>query len=283
MSKIREMASRFLEHWLTPYFGIGFILILILGPLYWALITSFKPLSEAIKWPPTYFPHNFTIEPYIDVLTRSPIPLYLGNSAIIALVTSVIVTIASVLTAYALTRYPYPGSEVALYSFLAVRVIPPISLILPFYIILQKIGLINTRLSVIFYTIYLTYPLSVWMIKSFFETFPQTLVDAALIDGASRLGALFRVVIPVTANGISAVAIISFLFSWIEFLAPYLFINSDALKPITVGLYYFVGDETIYWNSLTAGAMLATIPGIIFFVIAQRYIVSGLTAGFGKE
>lgn len=283
MRKIRKKASDFLEHWLTPYIGMGLILIVMLGPLYWALITSFKPLSEAIKWPPTYFPHNFTIEPYIEVLTRSPIPVYLGNSAIIALVTSVIVTSASVLTAYALTRYPYPGSDIALYSFLAVRVIPPISLILPFYIILQQLGLVNTRISVIMYTIFLTYPLSVWMLKSFFEAFPQTLIDAALMDGASRLGALFKVVIPVTANGISAIAIISFLFSWIEFLAPYLFINTDALKPITVGLYYFVGDETIYWNSLTAGAILATIPGILFFVIAQRYIVSGLTAGFGKE
>jgi multiple sugar transport system permease protein len=259
------------------------ILILLLGPIYWTLITSLKPLAEAIKWPPTYIPKGFTLNPYIDVLTRSPVPLYLLNSAIIALVTTFIVVSAAVATTYALTRFPYKGSKAVFSGFLIVRVIPPISLLLPFYLILRQLGLINTRTSVILYTMYLTYPLSIWMLKSFFEQFPQDLIDAALIDGTTRLGALTRVVIPVIANGIAAVAVIAFLWSWIEFLAPFLFINTDALKPITVGLYYFVGDETTYWNSLSAGAFLATLPGIVFFIFAQKYIVSGLTAGFGKE
>lgn len=280
---IRKSLDAVLEHRATPYVGMTIILIILLGPIYWTLITSFKPMSEAIRWPPTYFPHHFTFEAYIDVLTRSPVPLYLGNSVFISVVTTVIVTTASVFTAYALTRYPYKGSDTVLFGFLAVRLIPPIALLLPFYMILRQLGLINTRTSVIIYCIYLTYPLSVWMLKSFFDAFPQELIDAALIDGASRLGALFKVVLPVTANGISAVAIITFLWTWIEFLAPFLFINSNAVKPITVGIYYFVGDEQIYWNSLSASAMLAIIPGVIFFVIAQRYIVSGLTAGFGKQ
>ena len=229
------------------------------------------------------YPKGFTLDPYIDVLTRSPVPLYLLNSAIIALVTTFIVVSAAVATTYALTRFPYKGSKAVFSGFLIVRVIPPISLLLPFYLILRQVGLINTRASVILYTMYLTYPLSIWMLKSFFEQFPQDLIDAALIDGTTRLGALTRVVIPVIANGIAAVAVIAFLWSWIEFLAPFLFINTDALKPITVGLYYFVGDETTYWNSLSAGAFLATLPGIVFFIFAQKYIVSGLTAGFGKE
>lgn len=133
------------------------------------------------------------------------------------------------------------------------------------------------------YCIYLTYPLSVWMLKSSFDQFPQDIIDAALIDGTSRLGALIRVVLPIISNGIAAVAIIAFLWTWIEFLAPFLFINTDQMKPITVGLYYFIGDETIYWNSLTAGAILTVIPGILFFILAQKYVVSGLTSGFGKE
>jgi multiple sugar transport system permease protein len=279
----RRLAANVLEHKVTPYAGMAIILVLLLGPIYWTLITSLKPLAEAIKWPPTYIPRGFTLNPYIDVLTRSPVPLYLLNSVIIALVTTVIVVSAAVATTYALTRFPYRGSKAVFTGFLVVRVIPPISLLLPFYLILRYFGLINTRISVIIYTMYLTYPLSIWMLKSFFEQFPQDLIDAALIDGTTRLGALTRVVIPVIANGIAAVAVIAFLWTWIEFLAPFLFINTDALKPITVGLYYFVGDETTYWNSLSAGAFLATIPGIVFFIFAQKYIVSGLTAGFGKE
>jgi len=120
------------------------------------------------------------------------------------------------------------------------------------------------------------------MLKSFFEAFPGELIDAALVDGATRMGALVRVVIPAMATGISAVAIIAFLWTWNEFLAPFIFINSDALKPITVGIYYFVGDELTYWNTLAAAGVLAIIPGLIFFVIAQRWIVKGLTAGMGK-
>ena len=103
-----------------------------------------------------------------------------------------------------------------------------------------------------------------------------------MVDGASRIGALFRVVIPTMATGISAVAIIAFLWTWNKFLAPFIFINSDVLKPITVGIYYFVGDELTYWNTLAAAGVLAMILGILFFIVAQRWIVKGLTAGMGK-
>jgi multiple sugar transport system permease protein len=280
---VRSVLNDALEHQVTPYIIMAVVLVILLGPIYWTLVTSFKTLPEAIQWPPTYIPKDFTLAAYQEVLARSPVPKYLLNSVIFALTTTVIVVTASIFTTYALTRYKYRGSNGVLLGFLVIRLIPPISLLLPFYLILRQLGLINTRAAVIIYTIYLTYPLSVWMLKSFFDSFPQDLIDAALIDGASRLGALFRVVLPVIANGVAAVAIIAFLWTWIEFLAPFLFLNTDNLKPITVGLYYFVGDETTYWNTLAAGAILAVIPGIIFFMFAQRYIISGLTAGFGKE
>lgn len=280
---LRRGLSTILEHKVTPYIIMAIVLLLLLGPIYWTLVTSLKSLPEAIKWPPSYIPEKFTLEAYQEVLGRSPVPKFLLNSIIYAMITTIIVTTAAVFTTYALTRFKYRGSNMVLLSFLFIRLIPPISLLLPFYLILRQLGLINTRASVIIYTIYLTYPLSVWMLKSFFDAFPQDLIDAALIDGASRLGALIKIVLPVIANGIAAVSIIAFLWSWIEFLAPFLFLNTENLKPITVGLYYFVGDETTYWNSLTAGAILAIIPGIAFFMFAQRYIISGLTAGFGKE
>src|SRR6056297_2579277 len=224
---VRRGLSNIFEHKVTPYVIMAVVLILLLGPIYWTLVTSLKTLPEAIQWPPTYIPENFTLEAYQEVLGRSPVPKFLLNSIIYALVTTTIVTTAAVFTTYALTRYKYRGSNMVLLSFLFIRLIPPISLLLPFYLILRQLGLINTRASVIIYTIYLTYPLAVWMLKSFFDQFPQDLIDAALIDGASRLGALFRVVLPVIANGIAAVAIIAFLWTWIEFLAPFLFLNTE--------------------------------------------------------
>ena len=174
------------------------------------------------------------------------------------------------------------GDRVALYGVMVARLIPPISLLLPFYMILRQPWLMNTCIGVVVYTVYSCYLWVIWILKSFFEAFPGELIDAALVDGASRIGALFRVVIPTMATGISAVAIIAFLWTWNEFLAPFIFINSDVLKPITVGIYYFVGDELTYWNTLAAAGVLAMIPGILFFIVAQRWIVKGLTAGMGK-
>ena len=153
------------------------------------------------------------------------------------------------------------------------------SLLLPFYIIYRIMGIIDTKISVILFTIYLTYPLSVWILKSFFDSYPQEMIDSAMIDGCSRLGTLVRVVLPGVATGVAAVAIIAFLWTWQNFLGPYLFLNSDVHKPITVGVYYFVGDELTYWNSISAAAIFASVPGIIFFLLAQRYIIKGLTMG----
>ena len=279
---LRKLLTRILTHWITPYFLVTILLFFLLVPIIWMLLTSFKPLQETMLWPPTYFPQHITVKAFTTVFSRSPVPTYLLNSVIYSLLTTVIVTVAGLFTAYALVRYPFRGSRLALTGFLVVRLIPPISLLLPFYLILRYLGLINTRTGVVIYTIYLSYPLVVWMLKSFIDSFPKELIDAALIDGSSRIGALLRIVIPCLAPGISAVAIIAFLWTWNEFLAPFLFLNSDALKPITVGIYYFVGDEMTYWNTLAAAAVLAVIPGVIFFIIAQRWIVKGLTAGIGK-
>lgn len=283
---LRRWAARIIDHKATTYALLSLILMVLLFPIFWTFITSFKSLEETFLWPPTYFPHRFTLEAYFGgrrgILTSSPVPIYLMNSLIISLVTAFVVTVAGVLTAYGLVRYPFRGSKIVLILFLLTRLIPPIALLLPFYLILRYLGLIDTRTGVIFYTVYLCYPLVVWMLKSFFESFPGELIDAALVDGAGRIGALLWVVIPTMAPGISAVAIIAFLWTWNEFLAPFIFINSDALKPITVGIYYFVGDELTYWNTLAAAGVLAIIPGIVFFIVAQRWIVKGLTAGLGK-
>lgn len=279
---LRKFAANTASHRVTPYLIMAVILFFLLIPIIWTFLTSFKTLEETLLWPPRYFPRHPTIEAYIEVFTRSPVPTYLANSMVISLVTTLFVTTAGLFTAYALVRYPFRGSKLALLGFLVVRLIPPISLILPFFIILRQFGLINTRIGVILYTIYLCYPLVVWMLKAFFEGFPKELIDAALVDGTSRIGALLRVVVPAMAPGISAVAIIAFLWTWNEFLAPFMFIRTGDLHPITVGIYHFVGDELIYWNTLAAAAILAIIPGIVFFIVAQRWIVKGLTAGMGK-
>jgi len=280
---MRELIVRVLDHKATPYVVLSMLLFIILAPIGWTFITSLKTLKEAFQTPPTYFPHQVTLEAYRQVLMESPVPRYVFNSLIYAFATVVFVLFAGVFAAYGLSKYPYRGSNVILISFLVTRILPPLSLLLPFYMIFRYFGLIDTKLSVVIFSIYLSYPLAVWILKSFFDTYPTDLMEAGLIDGCSRLGVLFRVVLPGVATGVAAVAIITFLWTWQEFLAPYLFLNSDANKPITVGVYYFVGDELTYWNTISAAAILASIPGMAFFLVAQKYIVKGLTMGGVKE
>jgi ABC-type glycerol-3-phosphate transport system permease component len=280
---VRKIVVGIIDAKATPYVVLSLLLAIILLPIAWTFITSLKTLEETFRTPPSYLPIKPTLEAYREVLADSPVPTYVINSLIFALSTVAFVIAAGVFSAYGLSKYPYPGSNFILISFLVTRILPPLSLLLPFYMIYRYLGLIDTKVSVILFAIYLAYPLAVWILKSFFDTHPNELMEAGLIDGCSRIGVLFKIVLPGVATGIAAVAIITFLWTWQEFLSPYLFLNSDANKPITVGVYYFVGDELTYWNTISAAAILASIPGIIFFLIAQKYIVKGLTMGGVKE
>lgn len=280
---MRETIVKIIDHRATPYIVLSVLLAVILVPIAWTFVTSLKTLKEAFLTPPTYWPIKPTLEAYHAVLSDSPVPRYVLNSLIFSISTVAFVLAAGIFTAYGLSKYPYRGSNFILISFLVTRILPPLSLLLPFYMIYRYTGLIDTKLSVILFAIYLAYPLAVWILKSFFDTHPKELMEAGLIDGCNRIGVLFKIVLPGVASGIAAVAIITFLWTWQEFLSPYLFLNSDINKPITVGVYYFVGDELTYWNTISAAAILASIPGIVFFLIAQKYIVKGLTMGGVKE
>jgi ABC-type glycerol-3-phosphate transport system permease component len=251
----------------------------MIAPFIWMGLSAFKTHSETFRYPPTYFPENPTLKTMSEAWLKAPIPTYLINSLIICLGSTFIITIAGLFTAYALSQYRYRGSNMVLGLFLFTRIIPPLSLLLPYYLIMMKLGLLNTRISVMLYLIYLSYPLVVWLLKGFFDAFPRDLIDSAIIDGCSRTGAILRIVLPVSATGVCAIAVVAFMWAWNEFFAPFLFIRYDELKPITVGLYYFVGDEYTYWNRMSAAGIYAVIPSLLFFLLAQKYIVKGLTAG----
>ena len=276
---IREKIDRIVEHPAAPYIVISVILFFILIPIVWTFLTSFKPLSETYISPPTIFPHHFTLDTYISAFSKWPIPTYITNSFIIAGSTAAVSTVAGVFTAYGLSQYKYKHSEKMISLFAFSRIIPPIGLLVAFFLLYTKLGLIDTIPSVVIYTTYLSYPLVTIIMEAFFEQFPRELLESALLDGCSRTRAIFEIVLPTSATGIATAAIISFMWAWNEFLGPLLFIHSEELKPITVGIYYFVGDEFIHWNGITASGILAVIPTLVLFVLLQRYIVKGMTAG----
>ncbi len=281
--RTKNMIAKILGKPFISYVLLMIILAIMLAPITFTAFTSFKSRAETFRWPPTYFPEKPTLQAYHEVLIRSPMVRHLFNSLVVALGTTAIVMAGGILTAYGLSQYEFKGSKIVLVIFIATRVIPPISLLVPFYIIMSFLHLVNTYFCLMIVNTFLWYPFAVWMLKSFFDIFPRDLIDSAIVDGCTRTGAFLRVVVPVSAIGIAAVAIITFLWTWNEFLYGIIFTNTREIQPITVGAHYFVGDELVQWDSIAATAMFTALPGLLFFSIAQRAIVKGLTTGAVKE
>ncbi|MBW8003036.1 MAG: carbohydrate ABC transporter permease [Planctomycetes bacterium] len=267
----------------TPAIVLIVFCAFLFMPLYWTLVTSLKTTKEIFSWPPTLFPKSLTLGHYVKALIHSPIFGNILNSIFYSLTATVIVVTVAALTTYGFSVYQYRGSTKVALVFLGTRIIPPQSLFVPFVVLFSKLGLINTRPAVIIFQFVLVYPLSIWLLKGIFDKFPRELVDAARIDGASRIFTLLKVVLPIVAPGIGAVAIIAFLWTWNAFMFPFLILNSPQLKPITVGIFHFVSDRGIEWGPMAASSVLAIIPGVVFFIFAQRSIVSGLTLGAVKS
>ncbi len=273
------MKDRILESKALPYTVALIVLAAMMLPIYWTVVTAFKPDIETYVFPPVYFPRHPSIVPFKLLFENYPFLSYLKNSIIVATVTTALVTVIGAFAAYGLSQYRFKGSGLLLFVLLGTRIIPPLSLLLPFYILVSRLGLADTLSSMIIANIYLTYPFAVLIMKPFFDAFPRELIDAAIVDGCSRTGTLLRVVLPVGAPSIAASAIITYLWTWNEFIYAFVFTSTPSAQPITVGCFDCVGDIFVNWNQMCAGALTAALPGIIFVFIAQRYIIEGLTAG----
>ena len=267
----------------TTYIVLGLIFLVLISPLVLMFLTAFKTPAETELWPPTIIPNDPALGSFKDVIFNSRIPRAIYNSLIITLSTVAIVVIASTFTAYGLSQYKYRGSRVLSFSLLATRIIPPISLTIPFFAIFSELGLVDRKLALIILNVYLNYPIVTWLLIDAFNRFPKALIDSARIDGATRNQTFFFVVLPLTVTALSAGAIITFLFTWNEFLYGLTFTQTENAMPLTVGIFEFVGDEVVEWTRLCAVGVFASMPSIIFFIFAQRYVVQGLTAGAIKE
>jgi ABC-type glycerol-3-phosphate transport system permease component len=207
---------------------------------------------------------------------------YILNSILVTGTTTFVVTLIGMMAAYGISHYPYRGGRFVLLTLLVTRIIPPLSLLLPFYMLVSYLDLVDNVLSMIIANIYLTYPFSVLIMKAFFDAFPKELIDSAIVDGCSRTSALFRIVLPVGAPGIASAAIITFLWTWNEFIYAFVFTSTSKAQPVTVGCFDCIGDIFVNWNQMCAGALLAALPGIVFVFCAQKYLIRGLTAGAVK-
>ncbi|GLV54545.1 ABC transporter permease [Dictyobacter sp. S3.2.2.5] len=266
------------------YVAVVVIVFISLAPLYWTFATSVKNGIEINQSPPTIFPHQFDFSNYVQVLTNSTFFLpTLRNSTIIAVVTTLLALVFGILCAYAIGRMKFRGKPAVLATVLSVQMFPFIALLGPLFVLFTgPIYLYNTWWALIIADLVLNIPLVVWFLTSFFRDLPPDLEEAARIDGASRLKALWYVIMPLTAPGIFSSAILSFIAVWNDFLFGLNLTSDESAQPVTVGITRFNSEHVVAYGQLAAAAIIVTIPLVIIVLFLQRRIVSGLTAGAVK-
>lgn len=256
------------------------LVLIVAFPLLWMLVTSVKPQTELFATPPSLIPEAITFEHYRRLLEDTPFPQYFANSLIIAISTTVLVVVVSVLGAYSLVRFTYRGRETLASLVLFTYLLPSVVLISPLYLMLVGIGLANTLPSlVIAYTTF-SLPYALWLLRSFMAGIPEDLESAAMVDGASRLGAFVDVVLPQALPGIISTALFTFILAWNEYLYALVLVNSDEARPLTTGVMnMLISAFNIEWSLLMAASVMMSVPLIIIFAFLQNYLTSGFGAG----
>jgi multiple sugar transport system permease protein len=264
------------------YLLIAAWIVGVLGPYTWMGLTSVTPSNELNVDATTIFPKNPTFSAYARLLTDTGFLHYLANSAIVAIGVVVVTVICSLLAGTALSRYRFRGRRAVLYGILLVQLFPSILLIVPLYIQLKSLGLLDNKVGLILVYSAFAMSFSTWLTKGFVDQIPVEIEEASLIDGCSKFGSFIYVILPLSRPGIAAAGTYAFIYSWNEFLFALTFTSSDDAKTIPVGLSQFIGENIIRWDFLTAGGVLAAIPILIGFMYAQRGLISGLASGAVK-
>jgi len=273
----RTPARRFLEIELP----VIAILVVALAPYIWMVLTSIKPQAELSLWPVRYLPQNATLDHYRELIGRTSFSGNLLNSFVIASGAALLGLLVSIPAAYAFSRFRFRGRRQLMTGFLVINMFPIVLLIIPLFVLMKQLGLLDTFLGVILGHSTFSIPFAIWMLTSYFNAIPQELDDAAMIDGATRLQTIRLVVLPLVMPGVVTAGIYVFITSWNEYLFA-MMLSGQAVRTVTVALQLFIGEFTIQWGLLTAGGTLIALPVTILFLLVQRRLVGGLTAGAVK-
>ena len=289
MPATRARSKKPIDWWRWAGRGIlAFLLIFTALPMAWMVITSLKTQLAALQYPPQWWPEEVTFENYLRLLSPNnaighEFLQYFWNSLYVSILSTILGVVVAVPAAYAFSRFRFPGRQALFFSVLLRNMFPAVVFLMPLFLMMKWLGLVNTHGSLIL--TYLTFglPLSIWLLKGFYDNIPPQLEQAARIDGATRFQAFFHIVMPLSSPGIIATAIYAFIMAWNEYVYALTFLNSKELLTLPVGLQRFFAEYATDWPGLMAASFIMSVPVVVLFLVLQKYFVRALTEGAVKS
>lgn len=281
---VPAVRTRYLSHLgvrLLQVVVVALVLFTTVFPLYWLVTLSIKPPTEALTSPPVWIPSTISFDSYRAVLFDQRFYRYFVNGLIISSASALVAVALGSAAAHGLNAR-FRGSETLALAILAVRMIPPVILAIPLFLIMRTYGLLDTYRGLILVYIVFALPFSTWMMRGFLLEVPAEIEDAARIDGHSRLGAFVKIILPLTAPGLAATAIFCFLLAWNEFLFALILTRTDRSHTMPIAAASFMTDQYIQWDRMAATGVITVLPVVILMTVVQRYLVRGLTFGAVK-
>ena len=261
------------------YLLVIVVMTVMMFPFWWMVASSLKPDTELFKFPPKLFPQKAVLNHYEDLLSLWPFSDWYINSIKVALTVAFTTICFATFGGYSISRLKFRGKDASRILILFSYLFPGVLLIVPLFIIIGKLGLHNTHYSLMLsYHVY-TVPFSIYFLAAFFDGIPQALEEQAMVDGATRVGAFLRIILPLAASGITACAIYAFIVAYSEFLFAFVFLSTDSLMTLPAGLALLAIRSDIPWGQLMAASTLVSIPTIALFLLIQKYFIKGLIAG----
>ncbi|NLU41189.1 MAG: carbohydrate ABC transporter permease [Firmicutes bacterium] len=262
------------------------VCVMLLGflfPILWMILTAFKPGREAFRIPPSLI-FRPSLSNFVELFGARfeggrILPVFLPNSIIVSITATVAVMVLALFASYALARFDFKGKNVLGVFVVASRMLPPIGSIVPLFFMMRNLGILDTKLALVLVYTALNLPLAIWILWGFVQGIPKEIEECATIDGCSRIGALFRIILPLTAPGLVAASIFTFIFSWNDFQMALFLTRANSKTLPLLALSFQTIEEGVVWGPMSAGGTLIMIPMIVFVLIAQKYLVKGLVLG----
>ena len=276
--KAARTAGRYLAVYSSGLVLVAFSIL----PLLWGISTALKEGSDVYNFPPSWIPAPVTFENFVGVFQNPDLIRSFFNTLIVASATTVVALVVGILGAYGFSRYRFPGRNTLLWSVLFIQLFPRVVVIVPFFVTLRNLDLMNTYQGLVLVYLMAIFPIAIWMIKGFFDNLPREIEEAAIVDGCSLPQLLWLIVIPMSKPALAAVAMYSFILAWNEFLFALVFTNGLDRRPLSVALAFFIDENGIHWGQLMAASVVMSVPAVLVFTFSQKLLVRGLSEGAVK-